>query len=199
MLMAKDIWNLGTSLKNQKKHQSILLALFTMALICVLFIFDSVAFNRSILPIFNINFSRANDGEAGSDANVDRITVSQEVKIVKDESSKSTTQDSLERQLVLQAKNNLAQRLSIKVDKVTLREIRAVTWPDASLGCPKAGEVYNQVPHKGFLIRLEAGGRMYFYHSAGTLNPFLCEETSQIVPHPGKGDEFIPPPGIEID
>jgi hypothetical protein len=40
---------------------------------------------------------------------------------------------------------------------------------------------------------------MYFYHSAGALNPFLCEETSQIVPHPGKGDEFIPPPGVEID
>lgn len=186
-------------MKDLQKHKSILLALFMMALVCILAIFYSAAFNRSILTMFSINVSQANEGTEGSDVNIDRITNSQEGKTVKDESSKSTNQNSHEKELVLQAKKDLAQRLSIKVDNVTLLEIRTVTWPDSSLGCPKAGEVYNQVPQKGFLIRLEVGGCMYFYHSAGTVNPFLCEETSRIVPHPHKGDEFIPKPGIEID
>jgi hypothetical protein len=186
-------------LKDLQKYQSILFVLFTMALIVNLAMFDSVAFKGSILPVFNINLSQAKERATGSDANIDRISISQEVQIVKDESSKSTTQNSDERHLVLQAKEDLAHRLSIKVDKVKLLELRAVTWPDSSLGCPKAGEVYDQVPQNGFLIRLEAEGSMYFYHSDGTLNPFFCEETSRIVPHPGKGDEFIPKPGIEID
>jgi hypothetical protein len=80
-----------------------------------------------------------------------------------------------------------------------LLEVREVTWPDSSLGCPQRGKFYNQVPQDGLLIRLEAEGCMYFYHSAGTLNPFLCEESSRMVPHPTRGDEFVPPPGSEID
>lgn len=190
-------------MKNQQKYKSMLFVLFTIGFICFMTSFDSVAFKESILPInkepLNIGLSRANEGAAGSDANIDKTNISQEVKMVKDESSKSTAQNSIESQLILQAKKDLAHRLSIEVDKITLLEIRAVAWPDSSHGCPKKGVVYNQIPQNGFLIRLEVGGRKYFYHSAGTLNPFLCEETSNIVPHPRKGDEFIPPPGVEIE
>ena len=186
-------------MKNPRQYPSFLLGLFTCALICVLAVFDSVAVNGSIVPAVSVNHSLASEDAVGSDANIGGITVSQEVNIVEDESSKSTAQNSVDSQLVQQAKKDLAKRLSINADKVTLRELRAVTWPDASLGCPKAGEVYAQGPQDGFLIRLEAGGRMYFYHSTGTQKPFLCEETSQMIPHPRKGDEYVPPPGVEID
>ena len=100
---------------------------------------------------------------------------------------------------MLKAKKDLANRLSAKMDRINLLEVREVTWPDTSLGCPQPGRVYNQVLQDGLLIRLEVGGRMYFYHCAGDLDPFLCEETSQIVPHPTLDDEFVPPPGSEID
>jgi hypothetical protein len=101
--------------------------------------------------------------------------------------------------MVMQAKEDLARRLSVKVDEIKLLEAREVTWPDSSLGCPQPGKVYSQVLQDGLLIRLEVGGRMYFYHSGEVLGPFLCEQTSRIVPHPTKDEEFVPPPESEID
>ena len=116
-----------------------------------------------------------------------------------DETSQSRNQNSHENQLIQQAKKDLSHRLSIEVDKDQLLEIRAVIWPDSSLGCPEPGKIYSQILQSGFLIRLEVERRMYFYHSAGMQKPFLCEETSQMVPHPTKSDEFVPPPGAEIE
>lgn len=99
-----------------------------------------------------------------------------------------------------QAKEDLARRLSIAVDQITLLEVREVVWPDASLGCPQPGVAYEQVPQDGLLIRLDVEGRMYFYHSGGTQAPFLCEQTSQVVPKvTPKFDEVLPPPGSETD
>jgi len=114
-------------------------------------------------------------------------------------SSESETRDSQPEQLVLQAKKDLAQRLSVSIDKIKLLEARAVNWPDSSLGCPKAGMIYTQQVQPGFLIRLKVAKQMYFYHSGGAQNPFLCKESAKMIPHPGQGDEFIPPPGIKID
>jgi hypothetical protein len=95
---------------------------------------------------------------------------------------------------------DLAERLSIAVDQIKVLEVRAVTWPDASLGCPQPGMVYAQVLQEGWLIRLGAGGEMYFYHSGRDQKPFLCEQLSQIIPKlTPKVDELIPPPDSEID
>jgi hypothetical protein len=96
------------------------------------------------------------------------------------------------------AKADLASRLSVAVDEIKLLEVRQVTWPDTSLGCPQPGLVYSQVAQEGLLIRLSAAGRMYFYHSRGTEDPFLCEQ-SQFAPQPAKEDELLPPPGSETD
>lgn len=182
-----------------QKQPSKLLVPVTMALMFVLAALGSVAFSESFLPLFGVTLLQAKERGAGADSNSISLTTSQEETRVKDQSSQSTTQDSPEKRLVLQAKKDLAQRLTVKVDKVKLLEIRAVTWPDSSIGCPKEGEVYDQTPQKGFLIRLESGGRMFFYHSAGTGIPFFCEKASRMVPHPPKGDEFIPRPGIDVD
>ena len=102
--------------------------------------------------------------------------------------------------LVSIAVEDLAQRLDISEREIEILEVRKVVWPDASLGCPQPGKVYAQIQVDGLLIRLRAGGRMYFYHSGGTQEPFLCEETSRIVPKvTPKVDEFVPPPDSEID
>ncbi len=90
--------------------------------------------------------------------------------------------------LVMQAKEDLAGRLSIGVDQIDLIEAEAVVWPDSSLGCPRPGMMYTQVQHDGLLIRLRVGKRIYDYHSGGNRPPFLCDQAT-------KGDGLVPPPG----
>lgn len=188
-------------MKTQLTHQNILLIFLTLTLIYALAEFDSAAAHKAaMLPILNTNHSKINEVAAGTNTKINRMTLSQEVKIVTNEPSKSRKQNSLERQMIMHAKKDLAQRLSVEVDQINLLEIREVIWPDSSLGCPQSGTVYDQVPQNGLLIRLGVGGRMYFYHSGGTQAPFLCEGTSQVVPKvTPKHDEFIPPPDHEID
>lgn len=112
----------------------------------------------------------------------------------------SDLQDSFLDEMVTKAKEDLADQFSIELDQINLLEVREVTWPDSSLGCPQPGMVYSQVPQEGLLIRLGVGDRMYFYHSGGSQDPFLCEDSSRIVPKvTPKTDEFVPPPDSEID
>ena len=70
---------------------------------------------------------------------------------------------------------DLAQRLNIDPADITVIETRAIVWPDRSLGCPQPGVAYLQVPQDGALIRLQAVGREFAYHSGGGKPPFLCE------------------------
>jgi hypothetical protein len=91
---------------------------------------------------------------------------------------------------VLQAEEDLAQRLSTQVDQIELLEVAAVVWPDGGLGCPHPGVVYTQVPRDGLLIRLRVGKRTYHYHSGGGRSPFLCERAAV-------DDGLATPPGLE--
>lgn len=96
--------------------------------------------------------------------------------------------------LVEQAKRDLAHRLNISEDQITLLEAKAVLWPDASLGCPQPDMVYQQITYEGVFILLQAGEREYDYHSGGSRDLFLCEKslkTKKITPNT---DKVIPPP-----
>jgi hypothetical protein len=73
---------------------------------------------------------------------------------------------------------DLARRLGVAAAEISAIEARAVVWPDASLGCPMPGLVYNQVLQEGILIRLQHGGRTYAYHGGGSRAPRLCEHPS---------------------
>ncbi len=77
--------------------------------------------------------------------------------------------------LATQAKQDLANRLSVSKDQIDLIEVRSVTWPDGSLGCPQPGMMYTQMVVDGLLIRLRARGNIYEYHSGGSRDPFLCQ------------------------
>jgi hypothetical protein len=74
-----------------------------------------------------------------------------------------------------QARADLAERLGVAVDDVTVVSSEEVTWPDSSLGCPQPGMMYAQVLTDGSRMLLSAGGRTYEYHSGGQGAPFLCE------------------------
>lgn len=96
------------------------------------------------------------------------------------------------------AKADLAQRLAIDISRIALMEVRRITWPDTSLGCPEAEIEYEKKPQKGGLIRLRAGKHFYFYHWSGTDAPFLCENSplAQTQP-PDDTGEWVPPPGLD--
>ena len=69
-------------------------------------------------------------------------------------------------QVVEAAKRDLAQRLGIGEGGIELvGEVDAVTWSDASLGCPEPGEMYAQVLTPGFRFTLKAGSKLYTYHT----------------------------------
>jgi len=94
--------------------------------------------------------------------------------------------------LVERAATDLAERLTIDTDQIELVEVRAVVWPDGSLGCPEPGVAYTQVQREGVLIRLRAQHRVYQYHGGGGRPPFLCE-------HPEVPEGIPPAPGVGID
>lgn len=77
--------------------------------------------------------------------------------------------------LVVQALKDLAQRLNLQLDQITVVSAQAVTWPDGSLGCPRPGMVYPQVQQDGMRIILSANGQEYDYRSGERRPPFLCE------------------------
>jgi hypothetical protein len=60
---------------------------------------------------------------------------------------------------------DLAERVDAPEDEVEVREATRVTWPDACLGVPQAGEACAQVLTEGFRIILDYQGRAHEYHS----------------------------------
>jgi hypothetical protein len=77
--------------------------------------------------------------------------------------------------LVQAAVQDLAQRLDVPTEDITVVKALAVTWPDGSFGCPEPGMAYIQVPVDGTLVVLQAGGRRYEYHGGDPL--VLCEQS----------------------
>jgi hypothetical protein len=67
--------------------------------------------------------------------------------------------------LAEQARADLAKRLGVDKDAVTINFFRPATWPDASLGCPVEDRIYTQQLTKGFTIELASGDKTYEYHS----------------------------------
>ena len=82
------------------------------------------------------------------------------------------------RPLVDEAIDDLARRLAIDRAGIAVIEVRAMVWPDGSLGCPRPGMMYPQVQQDGILIRLRAQEREFSHHGGGTRRPFLCENPS---------------------
>ena len=78
--------------------------------------------------------------------------------------------------IILNVKNDLAQKTGISLDKITVLEVDAVEWPDGSLGCGKPGTSYVQVVIPGFLITLESDGKMFSYHTDTSNQIILCNE-----------------------
>ena len=63
------------------------------------------------------------------------------------------------------AQEDLASRLGLDPGKIAVVRTEVREWPDTSLGCPREGTFYAQVITPGYRVVLEAGGRLYEYHT----------------------------------
>ncbi len=74
---------------------------------------------------------------------------------------------------VVAAVADLAQRVGVAQDTITVASIEEVTWPDASLGNPQPGRMYAQVQTPGYRAFLVAQGQRYEYHTDTGMNVTL--------------------------
>ncbi|MFU8795679.1 MAG: hypothetical protein ACNA7X_00070 [Dehalococcoidia bacterium] len=78
--------------------------------------------------------------------------------------------------LVELAKADLAGRKGIEKEQIAVVSVKAVEWPDASLGCPEPGMFYAQVITPGCRILLSHDGQTYRYHTDRVSRVVLCGE-----------------------
>lgn len=68
-------------------------------------------------------------------------------------------------QLETLARADLARRLGVRNEAITVRQTRPVVWQDAGLGCSVPDEPAAGAASKGYLITLAHEGRAYEYHA----------------------------------
>jgi hypothetical protein len=78
------------------------------------------------------------------------------------------------------AQEDLAGRLQISVEQITVVSQTEKSWPDKSLGCPRKGMSYAQVLSNGSELILEAAGRKYAYHSGPRRPYFYCANPDRV-------------------
>ncbi len=78
------------------------------------------------------------------------------------------------REITEKTKADLAKQFGVDTNQIRVVEARAVTWPDASLGCPQPEMAYAQVITPGYWILLEAEGKQYPYHTDQNGQIILC-------------------------
>jgi hypothetical protein len=78
--------------------------------------------------------------------------------------------------LVDLARVNLAQRLGVESEAVTVRSVEETAFADASLGVPEPDRHYAQVITPGYAIRLDADGPVYEYRASDERLMFMPQE-----------------------
>jgi hypothetical protein len=76
--------------------------------------------------------------------------------------------------MITKATEDLAQRLSISTNQISLVEATEVTWPDSSLGCFQKGISSTQVLTPGYLIVLNYDNKKYEYHANNGTYVIYC-------------------------
>jgi hypothetical protein len=87
--------------------------------------------------------------------------------------------------ILTNVKADLAGRLSLPMEEITLIELTEVEWSDSSMDCPEPGMSYLQVITPGYRIILRANGNPYEYHSNRDSYFVYCEgRVPPIIPQP---------------
>ncbi len=88
---------------------------------------------------------------------------------------------------------DLAQRLGVAAEQITVASMERVTWPDTSLGNPQPGMMYPQVLTDGYRVILQHAGEAFEYHTDMGTTVTLVEADAETAapasdPEPGETD-----------
>lgn len=75
-----------------------------------------------------------------------------------------------------QAKQDLAERLEVRLNAISTVSLEQKEWSDSSLGCHSRGMIYLQVITPGYLVVLEAEGEQFEYHTDMNDHIVLCQD-----------------------
>jgi hypothetical protein len=117
---------------------------------------------------------------------VSACAAAQDIPSVPDKGPAATLSDA-ERGVAQLAIDALAGELDVEKDRIQIDTIRAVNWPDSSLGCPQPGRAYLQVVTPGHKVTLRADGRVHVVHEAKG-RAFVCEKTKPYAGVDPKGE-----------
>jgi hypothetical protein len=84
--------------------------------------------------------------------------------------------------LVTKVRADATRRSHQATGEIQVVRDEAVTWNDGSLGCPRMGAVYTQVPVAGYWIVLRAAGREFDYRVDDRGRYQLCESSQPMDP-----------------
>lgn len=104
-------------------------------------------------------------------------------------------EESVLQTLITQAQTDLASRLDIKINEITLLDAQPVNWSDSSLGCPQPEMMYAQVITPGYQIMLAVNERSYAYHTDETSHVIYCPQEATFPVNPGEiqdGEPWMP-------
>lgn len=73
--------------------------------------------------------------------------------------------DTLGREILTQARTELADQLGIPAEQISVVQGEAMRWSDSSLGCPEPGKMYAQAITPGYQIILEHDGQQFDYRA----------------------------------
>jgi hypothetical protein len=83
--------------------------------------------------------------------------------------------------------DDLAQKLNIDIDAISILEARKVVWNDGSLGCPEKGKSYTMAEVPGYYVMLQENGKPHYYHASEASGYFFeCENNNAIPVEPNK-------------
>jgi hypothetical protein len=78
--------------------------------------------------------------------------------------------------LLLLVKKDLAQRLDVPSNSISLESFQPVTWPDGSMGCPQPGMEYTEGLVQGYRLIVRSGDKLYVYDTDTGSKLILCSE-----------------------
>lgn len=84
--------------------------------------------------------------------------------------------------LVSEVSQDLAKRLGVDVQEVTLESLEGLDWPDGALGCPEPGMGYITMLIPGYRMILAVDGQTYDYRVAQSGYFVLCGPEGLPVP-----------------
>lgn len=88
-------------------------------------------------------------------------------------------------EMIAAVRGDAATRAGVAVSAVKIESAQSVTWPDASLGCPRPGMLYPQVLVPGWRVIVVAGGKTYAYHAGPRGSWAWCPADRAQAPLPG--------------